>query len=129
MGRQIDQRDLFAAALRDFDLVGKVLGHRIVQRNFAALHHVGEDGGREDFGGRADLEDRIVAHWTGVLDREVAVGDEAASVSIDDADGNPDVPMQLVDAVAKNRADLCVGKGLRAQGNGGEQKIKAAFHD
>ena len=129
MGSQIDQRDLFAAALRDFDLGGKVLGHRIVQRNFAALHHVGEDGGREDFGGRADLEDRVVAHGTRVLDGKVAVGDEAASVRIDDADGDPDVLMQLIDAVRKNRADLRVGRGLRAQGNGGEQKIKAAFHD
>ena len=99
MGSQIDQRDLFAAALRDFDLGGKVLGHRIVQRDFAALHHVGEDGGREHFGGRADLEDRVVAYGTWVLHGEVAVGNEAAAVGIDDAGGDPDVLMQLIDAI------------------------------
>jgi len=57
------------------------------------------------------------------------VRDEAASVSIDDAYGDPDVLMRPIDAIDKNRADLGVGRCLRAQGNGGEQKTKAAFHD
>jgi hypothetical protein len=37
--------------------------------------------------------------------------------------------MQPIDAIDKNRADLRVGRGLRAQGNGGEQGIEATFHD
>jgi hypothetical protein len=126
---QIDERDLLAAALRHLDLGGQVPGHRIVERDFAALHHVGEDGGGEDLGGGADLEDRVVGHRPRLADGKVAVRDETASVGVDDADGDPDVLMQLIDAVAENRTDLRVGGDLGVQHSGGKQKIEAAYHD
>ncbi|MGD0773323.1 MAG: hypothetical protein ABSC05_10930 [Candidatus Solibacter sp.] len=112
MRGQIHERDLLAAALGYFDVGGQVFGDGIVERDFAAPHHVGEDGGGEDLGGGADLENRIVAHRPRIVDGEVAVRDETASVGVDDADGDRDVLMQFIDAAAENRANLGVGGDL-----------------
>ena len=57
------------------------------------------------------------------------MGDEAASIGIDDAHHDPNVLMQLVDAIGENRADVRVGGDLATQGTGGGQKKDATFHD
>jgi len=90
MRREIDQCDRFAVPPGDARAGRKVFRGWIRQCDFAPLHHVLQQHGREHFRDGADLEEGVSVH--------VTVRDDSASLRPDDADDDPN-PANVAGAI------------------------------
>jgi hypothetical protein len=88
--REIEQRDLLAAARRHLHTGGQVLLNGIRQRHLAALDEIREQDAREDLGDRAHLEGGLRAKRLGVEAGRAIGRDAGAPVRVQDADHHTD---------------------------------------
>ena len=91
MRGQVRQRDRLIAAHGDGDAVGQIRRYRIVERDLAALRHVGQQDRRKDFGDRPDLEERVLVDVLVAGERRAAVAVIARPLRRDNADDDADV--------------------------------------
>lgn len=78
LSREVRERDR-TPANRQPNVIRQVPLHRIGQCDEPLLDHVGENGGREHLGHRADLEDRVRARRRGLLRAESTARDVQVS--------------------------------------------------
>ena len=112
--RQVEQRDLAIAAAQEGQVLRRQqLRDRIVERDFAALHHVRQQQRSEHLGDRADVEDGIAAHRSLVVRSHRPVRDDSPARRIDDADDDArGLPLRF-DTSRQHVANLCVRRHRR----------------
>ena len=78
---------------------GQITSDRIVDSDFATRCHVREEPPREHFRKRPDFEHGVAVDRTRVVDRDLAVCDNAAALWGEHSDYNADAPAIAVDAL------------------------------
>ena len=106
MGRKIEQRDGFAVSLRHPDIFGKIFGRWIVEGDLFAVHHVRQYQRSEDLGDGSNFEDRITIERAWIAVGELAIGDNAAAIRVDDTRDNADRLLLLIHAFYEDFADF-----------------------
>ena len=105
----------FPVTLRHLDMAGKILCSGIVERDFAARHHLGQQQCGKDLGDRTDLEHRVAVQRTAVRGIAAAVGCDPLTGGIKLASDHADALPGLVDTIAQDRAGGIVGCEIAAR--------------
>jgi hypothetical protein len=108
MCSEVDEGDLPAVALRDFDAGWEILGDGVIELKLTPLRHVcGKERG-EDFGDRPDLEKSVAVEGALVAFLETAIGDHPASPRLDDTDHDADPALFDIDPIDEDATDFGV---------------------
>jgi hypothetical protein len=73
------------------------------------MRHVGGDEGREDLRKGPDFKQRVAIERTFVTLLETSVGDDTASLGLNDAYHDPDAALFHVNPLDENAADFRIG--------------------
>jgi hypothetical protein len=92
-----------------------MLSRWIVEVNLFAAHHVGQCQRGENFGDRANLEDRLSIDRARIAICKIAMGDDPAAAGFGDTHHNSDRLLLLINASHEDLADFVVAShGIHA---------------
>jgi len=85
---------------------GQVFGYWIIQCDFAALYHLGEQQRREHFCCRTDLKNRIAVHRTWITFFQVAVSNNPPPLRLDYTHNNANTLVLYIDSINEHLPNL-----------------------
>src|SRR5688572_17589194 len=113
VARQVKEFDRVSIAFRQADMRRQILADRIIERDFAALSHIGEQKDGEQLGHRPDLEKRVGTDGLSPDPVAMTMGYQPALAPIRDADRYSDAQPTRINALCKQISDFVVGRKRR----------------